>query len=172
MPDEPEPTSGGLEVAIDIPCGAWTGALPDAESICQRAARAAWQRTPDRATPSELSIVLADDALVQGLNKQFRHQDKPTNVLSFPLGDDGVAPDGGRLLGDVILAFETSAREAADQGKPLAAHTAHLIVHGVLHVMGFDHDADAEAEAMESLEREILATLDIADPYLSEQALP
>jgi probable rRNA maturation factor len=116
----------------------------------------------------EISLVLADDAMVRDLNGRYRGQDKPTNVLSFATLDDedDISPaDGPLMLGDVIVAFETTAREAASEGKSLAAHLSHLVVHGVLHLLGYDHQDDAEAEEMEAAERSILAGLGIADPY-------
>jgi probable rRNA maturation factor len=175
MPDEPEPNSSDLNVAIAMPCADWLTSLPAAAQICRAAADAAYRGAAGALAPfggqSEISVVLADDALVQDLNHRFRDLDKPTNVLSFPAGDEGVAPDcGERQLGDVILALETTRREARDQAKALSAHTSHLVVHGVLHVLGYDHQGDAEAQVMEALERKILASLDIADPYLAPQA--
>jgi probable rRNA maturation factor len=113
---------------------------------------------------AELCIHLADDQHVRALNARWRGLDQPTNVLSFP----AVAPaEIGRLrlLGDVVLAFETVAREAADEGKPLADHYRHLVAHGFLHLIGFDHDNDADAERMEAMETRILAQLGVADPY-------
>jgi probable rRNA maturation factor len=107
---------------------------------------------------SEISIVLADDAFIQDLNKRYRHKDKPTNVLSFPQEDD-------RHLGDVIFAYETIARESKEQNKSFKDHFMHLIVHGVLHLLGFDHETDKEASEMEKLEIEILKTLGISNPY-------
>jgi len=112
--------------------------------------------------PAELSIVLADDALVRTLNRDWRAKDKPTNVLAFP----NAAP----LLGDVVLAFETCAAEAAAQGKPLADHLSHLVVHGVLHLAGHDHGHAREARIMEDLERRILAAAGIPDPYRARGA--
>lgn len=109
----------------------------------------------------EVSVVLSDDARVRALNRDWRDKDKPTNVLSFPGSDDLDSP----LLGDVIVARETVEREAIDEGKPFEHHFAHLIVHGVLHLLGFDHLSDAEAAEMEALETEILAALGIPDPY-------
>jgi len=102
-------------------------------------------------------LVLADDALQRRLNHEFRGRDKSTNVLSF----DG-AP---AALGDVVLALETIAAEAEAQGKPLAHHVAHLVVHGVLHLLGYDHETQGQARSMERLEIEILAGLGIGDPY-------
>lgn len=115
-----------------------------------------------------IRVVDADEGLA--LNRHYRGRDVPTNVLSFPADiDDGIRlPDGVRmpLLGDLVLCAPVVAREAAEQGKPLAAHYAHLTVHGTLHLLGWDHGDDREAECMEQLEREILAGLGIADPYL------
>ena len=107
-----------------------------------------------------VALAFADDAAVQALNGQFRDKDKPTNVLSFP----GIG--GG---GDIILALQTVAAEAAAQGKSFRDHTAHLIAHGILHLMGYDHMARGEAKRMERLERSILARLGIADPYVDNR---
>jgi probable rRNA maturation factor len=105
------------------------------------------------------------------LNRDWRGQDKPTNVLAFPAGmDEAAAPGAPLLLGDVVLAYETVAAEAAAQGKDFAAHLRHLIVHGVLHLVGHDHDEAAAAERMEAVERTILAGFGIADPYAIEAA--
>lgn len=120
--------------------------------------------------PSEtvcLAILLADDARLAELNGQFRGKPKPTNVLSFPDGSDQGA-EGGTYLGDLALARETVFREAADQGKSALDHTLHLVVHGILHLLGYDHDTDRAALEMETLERHILADLGIADPYQPE----
>ena len=125
--------------------------------------------------PLEVSVVFTDDAEQRGLNRDYRHKDSATNVLSFPNMDDEPGPgpaDLPRLLGDVVLARETVAREAAEQGKTLADHTAHLLVHGVLHLAGFDHQDDEEAAEMEALERRVLGELGIADPYAPERAGP
>jgi probable rRNA maturation factor len=116
------------------------------------------------AAPGIVSIVLTDDAEQRRLNRTWRGADAPTNVLAFPLA--GAAPPGAPvLLGDVVLAFETVAREAAEQKKPLADHLRHLVVHGVLHLLGFDHRTDTEAAIMEARETEILAGLGVPDPY-------
>ena len=119
----------------------------------------------------ELSIKLSDDAEVQGLNASFRGKDRPTNVLSFPMIQPDLieaisnTDDGEVLLGDIILAHETCAREAQERHVSLEDHTTHLIIHGTLHLIGHDHENDAEAEAMEVLEIRALETLGIADPY-------
>jgi probable rRNA maturation factor len=111
---------------------------------------------------AELAIVLTDDAAVRQLNHAWRGKDAATNVLSFP-----TAPAGGepRLLGDVVLAYETIAREARAERKPFAEHVAHLAVHGFLHLLGYDHERNADAETMEAAERDILHRLGIPDPY-------
>lgn len=126
-----------------------------------------------RASPTgvdEVSLLLTDDAHQRDLNSQWRGIDSPTNVLSFP--DGSPLPDGGRLLGDVVLALDTCRREAREQGKSLADHTAHMVVHGVLHLLGFDHEEAEEAAVMESLEVRLLAAMGIADPYAEGLAAP
>ena len=106
----------------------------------------------------EVSILFTDNAAVQRLNAQYRGKDKPTNVLSFP-------QSAGPLLGDIVLAYETVRDEAGLAGKPIQAHMAHLIIHGFLHLLGYDHEREDEAETMEALEREALEKIGIADPY-------
>lgn len=128
----------------------------------RRAAAAALEARPsDR--PVEAAIVLSEDAELHALNRRWRGKDKPTNVLSFPSGAAG--PEGRLLLGDVVLAFQTLAREADEAGKPLCDHLSHLVVHGVLHLMGHDHEEPAQARRMEALEVRVLAGLGIPDPY-------
>jgi probable rRNA maturation factor len=115
----------------------------------------------------ELAVVLANDVEQRGLNRDWRGIDRPTNVLSFPAWEPRApAPPGAPLLlGDVVLALETVAREAEAQGKPFADHLSHLVVHGVLHLLGYDHQTEIEAGVMETLETSILAGLGVADPY-------
>lgn len=108
------------------------------------------------------TLALADDALVRDLNRRFRGKDRPTNVLSFPSGEP---PAPGGMLGDIVLARETVEREAALDGKPFDHHLIHLVIHGMLHLLGYDHESDEEAEAMERLETAVLADLGIPDPY-------
>ena len=122
-------------------------------------------------TTIEISIRLTSDAEVRTLNKQYRQQDKPTNVLSFPMVQPDLiatlanTDDGEVLLGDIVLAYETCAREAAARNVPVQDHATHLIVHGVLHLLGYDHMTDADAEAMEAIEQSVMATLGLHDPY-------
>jgi len=149
-----------LDIIVEAP--AWN-ALRGVKPALRRAINAA--AAPMRLPQSELAIVLTDDAAIRALNHRWRGRDKPTNVLSFPA--HGVVPPGSgpRPLGDVVIAYETMAREAQEQGLPLTHHLAHLAVHGFLHLLGYDHESDTEAETMEQLERDILARLDVPDPY-------
>jgi probable rRNA maturation factor len=159
-------------IDIAAECPGWGQACPAAEQLACKAVREALEegmavlgRGP--AEPIELGIILADAARQQQLNRQFRGQDRPTNVLAFPAwGPEVEAPPGmPTLLGDVVLAFETVLREAAEQGKSVGDHLSHLVVHGVLHLLGYDHQTAADADQMESLEVSILAKLGIANPY-------
>jgi probable rRNA maturation factor len=155
-------------ISIDVTIGSprWRRSLPDAERRARSAARAALRGAAAklRGRRAELSLVLADDGTVRRLNRRWRGRDRATNVLSFP-ADPRRVRGAPLLLGDVVLAFETMRREAAAQRKTLADHLAHLVTHGVLHLMGFDHEEDAEAKRMEDLERRILRRLGVADPY-------
>ncbi|KIC58624.1 rRNA maturation factor [Brevundimonas nasdae] len=146
-------------IEIEVEAEAWTGALPDAEAVVERAAQAALGTAE-----GDIVVLLTDDAAVRELNSRFRNKDKPTNVLSFPAPDNAFPH-----LGDIVLAYGVCATEAEAQGKTLADHLSHLVVHGVLHLLGRDHEDDAEAEEMEAEEREILAQIGVADPYLAEQ---
>lgn len=155
-----------LSVVIVHEAGDWSAFAASERAIETAAAALAEHSGCGRARGAEASVVLGDDALVRTLNHTYRGMDKPTNVLSFPFQ---VPPGGARngILGDVVLAAETVAREAAERGIPPVHHLQHLVIHGLLHLLGFEHDTDAEAEMMERLETEILATLAIADPYES-----
>ena len=146
-------------IEIEVEVEAWTGALPDAEAVVERAAQAALGTAE-----GDIVVLLTDDAAVRELNGRFRDKDKPTNVLSFPAPENAFPH-----LGDIVLAYGVCATEAEAQGKTLADHLSHLVVHGVLHLLGRDHEDDAEAEEMEAEEREILAQIGVADPYIAEQ---
>lgn len=150
----------------------WRERLPRRRALCVAAAEAAFAAAKPKLTRrSEVSVVLADDALVRRLNRQWRRIDAATNVLSFPSLDLDVPPKAPLLLGDVVLAFETVSREAQEQGKDIADHLRHLVVHGILHLLGYDHEAPGGAEQMEALETEVLARLGVADPYAEQQAV-
>nr|WP_295235309.1 rRNA maturation RNase YbeY [uncultured Brevundimonas sp.] len=146
-------------IEIEVEAEAWTGALPDVEAVVERAAQAALGTVE-----GDIVVLLTDDAAVRELNGRFRDKDRPTNVLSFPAPENAFPH-----LGDIVLAYGVCATEAEAQGKTLADHLSHLVVHGVLHLLGRDHEDDAEAEEMEAEERDILAQIGVADPYLAEQ---
>ena len=154
-------------IEVEIEDGAWTSALPDAAAIAERAGQAGL----DELAPAEgdeapgVAVLLTSDDALAELNQRFRGKAGPTNVLSFP-----AAANLENHLGDVALAQGVCAREAAEQGKSLEQHLSHLVVHGVLHLLGYDHETDGEAEAMEALERSILESLGVPDPYASERA--
>ena len=167
-----------LETALSVedpwPAGEW-------EALAHRAATAAMERTPHGEMLTypvtvEISIRLTTDAEVQTLNAQYRHKDKPTNVLSFPMVQadlldtiDQNSDDGEVLLGDIVLAHGVCGAEAGERGISIEQHATHLIVHGTLHLLGYDHLEDREAEAMEAIEIDALAALGLADPYLIQE---
>ena len=146
-----------IEIVIEEK--AWRTAEPRVRSLV-RVAAVATLKAEGRAGGG-VAVLLAADSRLQALNAAFRGKDSPTNVLSFP------GPDAAAHLGDIALALGVCAREAAEQGKTLAAHLQHLTAHGVLHLLGYDHETDADAEVMEAKERRILASLGVADPYAS-----
>jgi probable rRNA maturation factor len=135
------------------------------EALVRHAVAAAFEAGELEALPdAELAVLLADDARVQELNREWRKKDQPTNVLSFPAADpDEIA--AAPHLGDLALAYETLVREADSEGKSFTDHLTHLVIHGTLHIFGYDHGDDVEAEIMENCERAALARLGIADPY-------
>ena len=152
-----------ITLDIMIEAGDWSR-LEDAEVLAQKAAEAALAVTYEADQEFEASVMLTDDAQIRELNRTWRDKDKPTNVLSFPAPEQpGLS--GPRHLGDIALAYETLVRESEEESKELAHHFAHLIIHGVLHLLGYDHEVEAEADIMEGLEVKALATLGIADPY-------
>jgi probable rRNA maturation factor len=161
-----------LHVDVSVESDGWSVALPDIESLARGVGQAAVSAAPGAPGDAEVSVLLSDDANLRRLNREYRGQDSATNVLAFGNDDPVTNPAGGSvpdarptLLGDVVIAFETVAREAADQKKPLTNHVSHLLVHGVLHLLGYDHEDAAAASDMEDLERAILAGLGIPDPY-------
>jgi probable rRNA maturation factor len=146
----------------------WRGALAS-KSLARQAIAAALAESEVKLRRGvELTVHLVDDAEIRAVNAEWREKDAPTNVLSFP----AVEPSGlaeARLLGDILIAFETVAREARDEGKTLADHYRHLVVHGFLHLLGFDHSESDAAERMEAMERRALARLGVADPYAERE---
>lgn len=141
---------------------------PNAEAVIQRAINAAAEFADADVGDAELAVMLTDDSGIQTLNSNWRGIDKPTNVLSFPAlqpTGTGTPDDAPRMLGDIAIAYQTTRKEADDEQKPFDHHLSHLAVHGFLHLIGYDHEKDDDAEAMESLEAEILAQLGIPDPY-------
>lgn len=155
-----------LAVKVTTPCPAWRQECAEAETLADQAARLALAHC-DAPLSVIVDITLADDATQQSLNRTWRGKDAPTNVLAFPAADPAIPVPAGAplLLGDVILAFETVQREAAEQDKPLADHLRHLVVHGVLHLLGYDHAETADAAMMEAREIAILAELGVPNPY-------
>jgi probable rRNA maturation factor len=148
---------------------AWTRAVPRLEAQVRRAARAALKTGKPLRGRQQMTIRLSGDRDVRRLNHDFRGKDKPTNVLSFPSGETVRPPGAPRPLGDIVIAYRTVAREAAAQGKTVRDHLLHLVVHGVLHLLGHDHMRPAEARRMERLETALLAEFGIADPYVLER---
>src|SRR5262245_6285977 len=154
----PGPSQSGCALEIVVESLLWK-AKRNAKAILQQAVAVASKACKAK---GELCIVLTDDTAIRKLNRVWRGLDEPTNVLSFPAGNTAARP---RVLGDIVIAYETTAREALTESKPFPHHLSHLAVHGFLHLLGYDHATDDEAEAMEALERAILARLDVPDPY-------
>lgn len=152
-----------IEIQVEDP--AWGEALSEVEAVVARAAAAVLGDAPIPDDQPLATVLLEGDDAVQALNARFRDRNAPTNVLSFPAAPAPGAPAGDPYLGDIILAFGVCGREAAEQDKPLAHHLSHLVIHGLLHLQGHDHQADEEAEIMEARERTLLASLGIDDPY-------
>lgn len=172
-------TSRAASPTIDILTAqaAWTRALPSAAAVCRRAARAAWAKGASaklrqNAASAEMAIVLTSDAAIRKLNAAYRKKDKPTNVLSFPAGDRPLGGPGGLILGDVVIAYATVVKEAKEGHKSLKDHLSHMVVHGVLHLLGYDHENTPDAVTMERLETKILSELGIADPYREPDEKP
>jgi probable rRNA maturation factor len=155
-----------IDIIIDSPV--WDS-VPSAKSALRRAIAAA---APRHTRNAELAIVLTDDQSIRSLNRQWRGHDGATNVLSFPAPASDRRRGFPMVLGDVVIAYETTAREAAAEGKSFLHHLSHLAVHGFLHLVGYDHESHDDAETMEGLERRILARLGMPDPYAARDAKP
>lgn len=161
-------------IDIILESNSWKDAAPEIESVILSAALTAFaagrEALPvlEKAADISVTVICTDDAAIHELNRIHRGKDNPTNVLSFPMvtADDDIPAGVPLLLGDVVLGFETMCREAGAQKKTLDAHVAHLVIHGVLHLLGYDHMEDKEAEKMEHLESDILIKLGYANPYL------
>ncbi|PPQ26043.1 rRNA maturation RNase YbeY [Rhodoblastus sphagnicola] len=151
-----------MSVETSVECDSWRS-IANLDALIGQCLAAALAETDERLREgAEVSLLFCDDARIRALNAQFRGMDKPTNVLSFP----GPEPlETAHVLGDIAIAYETVAREAVEQGKALPDHLCHLIVHGFLHLLGYDHETDEEAEAMEADEARALQSMGIADPY-------
>lgn len=154
-----------LAIEAAVECSQWEK-LPNLDGFLAESLQAVLDETgEDVREGAEVSFLFCDDARIRELNRQFRGKDKPTNVLSFP----GPEPlDEAQFLGDIALAFETIAREAQEQGKSLEHHCRHMIVHGFLHLLGYDHEESVEAEQMEATEIRILQALGVEDPYCED----
>lgn len=167
----PMPTYSSPATEVLVVADCWS-AEADADAVIHRAIEAAAAMVDTDTADAELAIMLTDDAGIRTLNQNWRGIDKPTNVLSFPAlqpPEGADEPDDmPRMLGDIAIAYETTRREADEEDKTFANHLSHLAIHGFLHLVGYDHEKDDEAEEMEALEREILATLGIPDPYADQ----
>jgi len=160
--------SPNITADVDIRCPAWRDDINDADQICTRAALAAVMVAGRPAGGAEVSVVLCDDAFITDLNFRYRDRQNATNVLAFPQQDPAQPAEEPVLLGDIVVAHGTVAREAADAGRRVDHHLSHMVVHGMLHLLGFDHLTDVEADAMETLEIMAMARLGLPDPYAGE----
>lgn len=156
----PSPRHPLPEIEVIVEDTAWNSVAPDLTEQVKRAARLAFEPVAAAGSGSEIAVLLSDDERLRTLNREHRGKDKPTNVLSF-----AAAPGTGHL-GDIAIAYGVAKREADAAGKPLLDHLLHLTVHGVLHLLGYDHEKPAEADRMEALETAILAEMGISDPYI------
>jgi probable rRNA maturation factor len=149
-------------IEVEAEDDAWSRAVPDWERLCRTSGDLALEARADLSEGADYSVtvLLTDDETIRDLNNRFRHKNTATNVLSFPAHETATGH-----LGDIALAYGVCAREADEQGKPLTAHLQHLVAHGVLHLVGYDHEDEADAEIMEDVERRILERLGLPDPY-------
>ncbi len=186
--------TGVAAISVSVPCGRWLTRLPGVRALCRKAASAAFEIGVDGALTGaltgrgafEVSLVLGDDDLVRALNCTYRGRDATTNVLAFANFATGEAVDPAPwrrrsaaqardgdmpvLLGDVVIAYETVVAEASAQGKRFEAHLCHLVVHGVLHLLGYDHEDETDALRMERIEASVLGRIGLPDPYRLENA--
>ena len=164
-----------LHTDISVSHGNWASAISDVERVCHRAALATFGACAEgKLSKVEVSILLSDDENLRILNKKYRGIDKPTNVLSFSNLDVNETVQFEAmplLLGDIVIAYETTMSEAEQEGKKLADHLSHLVIHGILHLFGHDHENHAQATVMESLETSTLAELGISDPYIGTEPM-
>ena len=159
MTPSPGRRDSAPEIDIQVASPLWA-AQPNAEDTIRAGIAAAAAATKAK---GEVSVLLTDDASIRILNRDWRKIDKPTNVLSFPAAEQA----DGKLLGDIVIAYETLAREAADERRDVLHHLAHLAVHGFLHLIGYDHQTDSQADEMEGLESRIMRSMNLPDPYLA-----
>jgi probable rRNA maturation factor len=163
-------TDSSHTIEVTVEAEAWHTTVTDPAYLCRRAVAAVLaQEAATAGMEVEVSVLLTDDGQVRELNRAYRGKDSATNVLSFPTEDEHAAEPGRPvLLGDIAVALETTCREAVAEGKPVADHLTHLVVHGALHLLGYDHEEDEEAERMEAREVALLAGLGVPDPYRGE----
>jgi probable rRNA maturation factor len=155
-------TKNPPQIEVTVRSARWRK-RPTAKTIVKKAVLAAARAVSTR--PIELAIVLSDDSAIRALNRNWRGKNAPTNVLSFPATAPGKARPASPYVGDIVIAYQTTAREAVAEGKPFNHHLTHLAIHGFLHLLGYDHENDRDAQKMERLERKILKRLAIPDPY-------
>ncbi len=170
-PDGVADADGPLHIDIDVRAAAWADVFDDIDALCSKALIAAWDAAAPNEGLFEVSVVLTDDAEQRDLNKTYRGKDSSTNVLSFPAWDaKGPAAPAGvpESLGDIVIAYETVAQERSAQGLPWHDHFSHLLVHGMLHLCGYDHEDTQDAEKMERLEVGILEKLGVGNPYADD----
>jgi len=161
----PRPRVGavtGPQIDVIVRSARWRK-RPTAKTVVKKAVLAAAKAVSTAHT--ELAIVLSDDSAIRTLNRDWRGKNTPTNVLSFPVAAVGKKRSASPYIGDIVIAYQTVAREAVAEGKPFNHHLTHLAVHGYLHLLGYDHDNDRDANEMERLERKILKRLAVPDPY-------
>ena len=161
-----------MEIGVTIRYSAWRTALPEVRRVTRKAALAALALTP-KPRANELAVVLADDALLRTLNCDYRGVDKATNVLAFAYAEaeSSPGPEESEILGDVVVSLEATRAEADKAGRSLREHLSHLVIHGVLHLLGYDHGNDRDAESMEKLEIQALSGIGIANPYAPTRAV-